>query len=175
MIPLSLVEKCGMGVRLISLRKFLILFKNVTTIHGMSDILTSEYMQFSTSLCDLLTVVLNSIWMYRVYSLYKVSYGESQKIAITLEKNETINSVKSMASQAIGDAQPDRMKEMESLLVAPIQKLPSMVLVFQTMQKNLFHELLLKPNDSELKKCLQLTVRIIDKLKIVLGEVNSAQ
>ena len=184
MMPMSIFRETVFDqTRVLSLRKYGTLFRNVALIYSISNIFMHELFfdeqaKRKITLLDVLYNVYNNLWLFNMYNYFLNSYFSAQQLLHSLEgENKMFAEVKKMASETINVIHPNHMSELESLLIAPVQHLPNLMLIFQNLQKQIFEEYMNQSNGelemTMLSKCLNTSESIISKIKVILHSLNA--
>jgi RhoGEF domain/Ankyrin repeat len=146
MDPLSLEYSCEHLSRIISLKKFYRLFAHAQVISIANDFMAHNMQQIYASnlpvelkVLQLLSFIEEYNWMYALYRRY---ISAQEHVPLLLSKlsqvNEQFNTISQFAAMAIAEQDPiHTTNELASLLQAPVQRVPQILVLLTTFKKQL--------------------------------------
>lgn len=165
MKPLSLLETCEAGSRPISLSKYKTLFGKIPVLEALSQEFLADIVGASSlDLGTILPFYASSI--FHLYRGYIDEYQEMEKCLIQLQKKNAYFVAICQASCA--SLESKTRNELSSLLVAPVQRLPSLTLLANNKRKQILEQyMLLKENSVDIQTWSSVTTTLEDMMSKV--------
>jgi RhoGEF domain len=169
MNPTSLVNTCESGIRVFSLKKYYKLFGHVHMVKRISDLFISNIEAHKDSLHSICNSLHNITWLAKLYRKFILHYSEAETVLHNLStSNALFGIIKEIASESV---QGKTMNELASLMMAPVQRLPSLLLLLKTLQEALINKYCEKFENGLIQACENIS-NAITKLKTSLDDIN---